>query len=345
VKIALLTVTRGTVSGGYAKYLQEVVPRMAVHPDVAELRVYVPREMAGRSALYRPWTNLGDLRREVVEWKPDVAFIPNFVTLDLGTIPVVTMVQNMEPLERPFAGNAPLEALRNVARRAAARQGCRRARRIIAVSNHVRDFLVASWRIDPERIGVVYHGVDLPAERRRPAGWPDGVPPSEVLFTAGSIRPARGLEDLAGLPRLIAIAGGVDPGAERYGRRMKRAIDRAVWLGRLTAAEMAWCYANAGLFVMTSRAEACPNIVLESLAHGSLCVSTNKAPMPEFYRDAAIYYRGGDRRDLARAVGEALSLGPDAANDLRARARARADDFTWDATTEATVRELRRATG
>jgi len=342
MKIALLTLTRGSVSGGYAKYLQEVVPRLAAHTEVEAIRVYVPREMASRDASYLPWQTLGALRREVVAWKPDVVFIPSSVTLDAGGIPIVNLSHNMEPLERPLAGNAPVEALRNLVRAAVARQALRRARRIIAASNHVRDFLVARWRIDPDRIGVVYHGVDLPPDTVRPAALQDV---GEFLFTGGSIRPARGLEDLADVPGVVAIAGSADPGTVRYARRMRRELGNAVWLGKITPAEMAWCYENARLFVMTSRAEACPNTVLEALAHGCLSVSTDKAPMPEFYGDAALYYRGGDRRDLARAVGEALRLSPAAAAELREKARARSRHFTWDRTTEATVRELRRALG
>ncbi len=347
MRIALLTITRGTVSAGYAKYLDEIVPRLRAASDVEELRVYVPAAMASRDATHRAWSDLRSLRAEVLAWRPDVVFIPSSVYLDLPDIPLVTMVHNMEPLEVPFDGNSAGDALRNVARAYVGRRACAKSARVIAVSQHVRDFLVDRWKVDAEKVGVVYHGVDLPESMRRPAAVPD----APFLFTGGSIRPARGLDDLAGaLPLLprdlhVVIAGGADAGSMKYAAQLRARMNdpRVVWLGRVPAEEMAWCFANARLFAMTSRAEACPNTVLESLALGSLNVSTDKAPMPEFYRDAALYYQRRDARDLGRAMNEALALDESAANALRARARARSQDFTWDATLDGALRELRLA--
>jgi glycosyltransferase involved in cell wall biosynthesis len=346
MRIALLTLTRGAVSGGYAKYLREIVPRLRAHSEVEELHVYVPPALANADPTWRTWTTVRSLRSEVAAQRPDVVFIPSAFHVDFGSIPVVTMIRNMEPLERPFAGNAPADAIRNAARAAMARRACRRSQRIIAVSNHVRDFLANRWKIDPASIGVVYHGVDVP-----PADFGGTTPVAALkdppfLFTAGSIRPARGLEDLLGLPHAIAIGGAVDSGATRYAARLRRAFQhagtRVNWLGRLTPAEMSSYFASAQLFIMTSRAEACPNTVLEAMAHGCLSVSTDQPPMPEFYGDTALFYRRGDRSDLARAVEEALRLNPSSAADLRERARLRAARFPWTATVEGTLRELRR---
>ncbi len=281
---------------------------------------------------------------------PDVVFIPSSVHLDFGAIPVVTMVRNMAPLELPFGGSSLADAPRNLVRFFLARRACRRSERVIAVSNHVRDFLVDRWKLDPQRVAVVYHGVDAGRPGRRPEALPDDGSP--FLFTAGSVRPARGLEDLADtisqIPAgyRIVIAGEPDRETERYASRLRRrfASEQVLWLGHLAAQEMAWCFKNAHLFVMTSRAEACPNTVLEALAHRCLSVSTDQPPMPEFFHDAAVFYRRGDQRDLARAIGQCLALTESARNEMRERAIARSRCFTWASTVGGTLRELRRAT-
>jgi glycosyltransferase involved in cell wall biosynthesis len=305
---------------------------------------------------YRTWPLGDDMRgfrelpRAVAALAPDVIFIPTARVLRAGRTPVVTMVRNMEPLEVPFGGNTLAEGLKNVARAAAARVACRRADRVIAVSQHVRDFLVDRWHIPEERVGMVYHGIDQP-------GNAPAVPLTQerFLFTAGSIRPARGLEDvIEAMAELqedlhLVIAGAVDRGAEHYAARMrslagrKRVSSRIRWAGHLDAASMSWCFRNAAAFVMTSRAEACPNTVLEALANGAVSVSTDHPPMPEFFGDTATYYSERDPGHLAVQLGHVLAMPESAREQRRDAARTRVARFTWEATARATVAELRRA--
>jgi glycosyltransferase involved in cell wall biosynthesis len=355
MRIVLLTLTRGSVSGGFRKYLECLVPLLRKEPGVESVEVFVPPQMVRPG--YRTWPLGDDLRgfrelpRAVAALEPDVIFIPTARVLRAGRTPVVTMVRNMEPLEVPFGGNTLAEGLKNVARAAAARLACRRADRVIAVSRHVRDFLVERWHIPQERIGTVYHGIDRPGYDQ-PA---EPLTPERFLFTAGSIRPARGLEDviaaMAELPEdlHLVVAGAVDRGAEHYAARMrslaekKRISSRIRWAGHLDAASMSWCFRNAAAFVMTSRAEACPNTVLEALANGAVSVSTGHPPMPEFFGDAATYYSERDPRHLAVQLGHVLELPESAREERRDAARARAAHFTWEATARATVAELQRA--
>jgi glycosyltransferase involved in cell wall biosynthesis len=239
------------------------------------------------------------------------------------------------------------------------RRACRRATRIIAVSNHVRAFLTEHWSLAPDKVGVVYHGVgggDAPAPRRPAPLAALGEP---FLFTAGSIRPARGLIDMVEAmgrlrqthPNLVAVvAGAVDYGMERHARRLERRAselgvsDRIIRVGRLDAAGMRWCYEHAAAFVMTSRAEACPNITLEAMSFGCACISVDRPPMPEFFLDSAEYYATGNSGQLADAIARLLA-DPDRARLLRASAVTRASQFDWDDTAQRTVEELKAALG
>jgi glycosyltransferase involved in cell wall biosynthesis len=356
MRIAILILTRGNVSGGFRKYLERLVPLLREQDEVDSVDVVVPPAMAHHGDLTWPERDelrgFRELKRRVAALDPDVLFIPTARFLRAGRKPVVTMVRNMEPLEIPFGGNTAVEGMKNVARAAAARIACRRADRVIAVSEHVRDHLVARWDIAEERVGTVRHGVDVAVhEVSRPAS----IPEQPFLFTAGSIRPARGLEDviaaMAALPKSLhlVIAGSVDRGAEHYASKMRAlATDRGVasrivWAAQLDAASMAWCFRNAQVFVMTSRAEACPNVVLEALANGALSVSTDHPPMPEFFAEAATYYRARDAGHLAMRLNESLALSVPRRAELRDAARARAALYSWESTARATVGELQRA--
>jgi len=369
VNLAIVNLTAGGLSGGYVKYLRNVVPRLAADPRIHRLEVGLPPQAPAGLVPGVPtftWP-LDDARRAyrglkagLARLDPDVLFIPTARWLDASGVPTVVMVRNMEPLTVPFAGNTVLEGVKNLARARAARVACRRATRVLAVSEHVRDFLALRWNLAPGKIGVVYHGVEPPAEGAAPVS-PAALAASgsaPFLFTAGSIRPARGLDDAIRalalppdghpLPRLV-IAGRPDPGTRRYQRRMTGLAGslgvsgRVVWTGQLTEPEMAWCFRHCEAFVMTSRAEACPNVALEAMSHGCRVVSTGQPPMPEFFGAAARYYRGGDARDLARAVRELLDERPEASRDRREAARARAAGFRWADTAARTIDELARA--
>ncbi len=370
--VALANVTNGSLSGGSRKYLEVVAPMLANHPAISRLDLFVPPQAvdALHNDIRLDWESWaqGDvargfrgLRSELKKRRPDVVFIPSARWLNCGSLPVVAMVRNMEPLAVPFAGNPWLETLRTWARRWVARRACRKADRIIAVSDFVNDYLVNTWRLPADKVATVYHGIDLPGsgdEVRCPGALKELARP--FLFTAGSIRPYRGLEDaIAALPEILqqcgdlrlVIGGETEPAMRPYRDRLQRQAeslgcgDRVIWCGKLNQAEMAWCFQQCRVFLMTSRVEACPNTVLEAMSQSCISVSTSCPPMPEMYGETALFYDAGDTRRMASQVRTALNLDSARRNALQAAAHRRAAGFSWQRTVEDTVRELLRAAG
>lgn len=352
MRIAVANITGGGLSGGYRKYLQRLMPRLAADRRIDRLTVFIPSgsavtlDAALDARTYEP-TDRG-VRALIAEMRalaPNVVFVPTARFVETG-VPLVTMVRNMEPLMVPFGGNTWREGIRNLGRAGQAKRASRSATRVIAVSRFVRDFLVNRWSIPSERVGLVYHGVD-------PVASTDVRKP-RTLFTAGSIRPARGLEDainaLAHLPEHfdLRIAGRVDQGAEGYAKQLHAlarhsgVARRVTFLGQLNAGQMHEELARCGVFVMTSRAEACPNTALEAMSAGAAVVSVDHEPMPEFFVDTALYYSLADAQGLANRVLAIVEGRVDHAA-LAARARERAAQFTWDATCDGTIHELERA--
>jgi glycosyltransferase involved in cell wall biosynthesis len=250
--------------------------------------------------------------------------------------------------------NDPIKhRIANRLRRLEGRLATRSAQRLIAVSGYVRDFLVQKWRLNPNRISVVYHGSDHSngaGLASKPRALPDAFPP--FLLVAGSTKPSRGLEDmlaaLAGLPEPrppLVVAGSAEPPFGNYERLLKgRAHDLSkgapiFWLGKLEPQEMAWCYQNALLFVMTSRVEACPNIALESMSFGCPSIAADNKPLPEMYSDAALYYHPRQPDSLTARLME-LMKSADLRAALSRAGQARAQRFTWNQCAEATVQAL-----
>ncbi len=362
VRVALVNLTSGGLSGGYRKYLQQLVPRLAVHPKISQLEILSPYGVKfdrSQFATYWEWPSTDrligfrSLKRRLQHLKPDVVFIPT-ARIVSSECPIVVMVRNMEPLVAPFSGNSTSESVRNLARRTTARRSCRRATRIIAVSSFVRDFLVQRWEIPNSRIAVVAHGVEPPLGESQMTRPPlrSKDPAEPWFFAAGSIRPARGLEDAIDAVAILRdrnIAGSLiiaGEGNKHYFRTLTdRVADRAVqdritWVGELSAPQMAWCYARCAAFLMTSRVEACPNTALEALSYGAPCISTTEPPMPEFFGPDAAYYQAGDGKLLATKIQHVLGMGSIARSQLSVSNQSRVAEMSWDKTTDATVTQL-----
>ena len=370
MRVAIVNLTGGGLSYGYIKYLSETLPLMLRHPRLSEIFVFVRTGFSPLFAGILPPECLRQfrgglqgrrqLRRDILQIAPDVVFFPGNQWMNLGKIPSVAMVQSMLPMVMPFGGNCCLDIVKNLLRARLTRTACQRAHRVIAVSDYVRQFLVEAWHIAPDRIGMIYHGVNpaLPPEAQK---IPGNVPrewSGEFLFTAGSMHPYRGLDDVIqalavlssqGVRPPLVIAGGADHTQLPYLKRMQNLAEKLgvqpqiAWTDHLNAAEMSWCYSHCRLFLMTSRVEACPNTALEAMSHGAFCLAADNPPLPEFFQEAALYYRPKSGAALAQAISAALAYSPEAATRMRLRAKQRAGDFTWEKTLDRTVHELELA--
>jgi glycosyltransferase involved in cell wall biosynthesis len=108
---------------------------------------------------------------------------------------------------------------------------------------------------------------------------------------------------------------------------------------------MAWCFRNSLGFVMSSRLEACPNLVLEAMANGAVSLSTTHPPMPEIYGETASFYQAGDAEGLQRAMENVASMSPDERHASRQAAQVRAGEFSWSVAADRTIKQLQLALG
>lgn len=374
MRVAILNITNGNLSGGYKKYLRYLLPKIANNPKISYVLVGLPKATLSDFKSNIPNISLIELsikrlsftataiddssRKHIESFKPDVIFIPTARWWKMKNVPTVTMVRNMEPLAKSDI-NPVKEKIINWIRAKEAYKSALKSDRVIAVSNFVREVMIKDWNSTTEKIGLVYHGVEKEDSRllERPKNIPDALL-GRFLFTAGSIRPARGTEDvLSALKYLsddslisgLVIAGETNPNMVKYQNQLKDWIrknhlsSRVCWVGKLNEQEIAWCYKNCLAFIMTSRVEACPNIALEAMANGCICISANTPPMPEFFKDWAFYYPPGDGKALSQAINLALGIDSYKKSELSEGAKKRAAEFSWDICAEKTVSELEKA--
>ena len=368
MRIAVVNLTGGGISGGYRKYLQNILPLMVKDERVDALEVYMPAGHTGICSndaltLYRiPAGNVSNntawLRNELAVRQPDVVYIPSAMWINCGHTPVVTMIQNMEPLVAPFQGNPLKECIKNIGRYMANLYACRRACRVIAISRFVKTYLNEKWRVASDHIGLVYHGIDLTTQPSTDDHDVIASPKSfPFLFTAGSIRPARGLEDIIRAlailkterPAQLVIGGNVDPGMETYFTKLKKMAEnlgiaeRIHWTGKLNDSAMSWYLKNCEAFIMTSRVESFGMIAGEAMAHGCVCISSDNPCLPEIFGSAALYYPPKDFTALAKHIQIVVSMGQAERAKMSSAAKDIASRFSWEICAQKTVDELQKA--
>ena len=372
MRIAIINLTAGGMSGGYKKYLRNMIPLMARDAKVESILCASPANLKVHT-WFQPYDNVkfanclpynlfhrGDpvLKRELEKFSPDVIFLPIERYLSFNNVPVVNMIQNMLPMVS-VSNNPFHEKIRNYVQRYIAKMSVRKVQRVIAISNYVREYLIYKWGVNDELIGVVYHGVDQPAEKghKRVAGIPSAWE-NMFLFTAGSIDPYRGLEDIIfainllnsrGIRVPLVIAGNARPSMSNYHNKLKDMITKMnlnpyiYWTGFLDEKEMSWCYTNCKAFIMTSRVESFGMIAGEAMAHGCVCVSADNPCLPEIFGSAALYYKPKDYHALANAIMEVLSWDEAKRKQMSDRARRRAAQFSWEVCAQKTVDQLQLA--
>lgn len=144
------------------------------------------------------------------------------------------MVRNAIPLVYfPFEYSFK-DKLKVLAQRIEIKIAIKRADKTIAVSNFVKDFLIKKWGILEEQITVIYHGHDLFNLKGQKPNLISENWKGKFLFTAGSIQPYRGLEDILLAMKYLefqdvkikglVIAGEVYPKMFSYQNRLKNWI-------------------------------------------------------------------------------------------------------------------------
>jgi UDP-glucose:(heptosyl)LPS alpha-1,3-glucosyltransferase len=218
-----------------------------------------------------------------------------------------------------------------------------RLRAVVCNSKMVRDEIRRAFRVPPEKLHVIYNGVDLehfhPRERERLRGAARaelGCQPRDTVFLhVGSGFARKGLD--AAIDALAAAASqafwlavaGRDRDMDRFRKRARAAgVSRRVHFlgGREDVRPL---YAAADCFILASRYDPFPNTVLEALAmglpaivssrcgaaeiiepgvNGWLCEPDDATGLARLLRAADAAVRGAGMGAAARASAEPLGM-------------------------------------
>jgi glycosyltransferase involved in cell wall biosynthesis len=233
-----------------------------------------------------------------------------------------------------------------------------RGDRVIAISRFVAAHAAATYGVDDDRLRVIDRGVDL--ENFHPdrvtasrivqlaEAWrlPDGAP---VVMLPGRLTSWKGhevlIEALSWLGRRDTVCLFIGSGSARYRTTLQQQIATLGLTGMFRfidhCADMPAAYMLADVVVSAStRPEGFGRVIAEALAMGRPAIATEHGGANEIVLPGVTGWLvpPGDAKALARALHEALALGPEERADLAERAIASVTGrFSRDEMTRRTI--------
>lgn len=354
---------------GIGRYTFSLIRELAEIDRENEYILFLSRE---RFASYRapgpnfrtveaaiPWFTVREqllLPRLVARERLDLMHYPHLTVPLISTTPCVVTVHDLNYLndEAIFVGGAAGSRVRRSVLRAGYRlelAKARRARRLIAVSEHTRQTVVRALHVDPARVAVTYEAADTPGRVE-----PDNSVlqrnrlDSPFFLYVGAAYPYKNLARLIdafariGGDHKLVLAGD----QEHFGRALRKraatagVAQRAVFPGRVSEAELAALYGGALAYVFVSFFEGFGLPGLEAMSAGVPVIAANAASLPEIYGDAARYCDPHAVESIAGALEEVAS-NHELRNRLVRLGRQRAAGFSWRRTAEQTLGVYREA--
>ncbi len=228
-----------------------------------------------------------------------------------------------------------------------------RARHVIAVSEHTRNDVIELLNVRPERLTVVYSGVDSsfrplpPAERDRFRQTVlNGRP---YILHVGTLEPRKNLDVLIrafgamrrqlNLCHALALVGARGWMYESLFRLVTELElhDHVYFVDFVHPSELPLWYNCADLFVYPSAYEGFGLPVLEAMACGVPAVTSASSGPQELAGSACLTVEPGSQESLEVAIARGLQ-DTELREGMRQEGVRRARQFTWDETARATVR-------
>jgi glycosyltransferase involved in cell wall biosynthesis len=217
------------------------------------------------------------------------------------------------------------------------RRGMHRADKVIAVSNYTRNIVISRYAVPPEKVEVVYNGVEF----EQPADFPAQTLPAKkdkIVLFLGRITMQKGPEYfLQAAKRVLEKIGNVKFIMAGTGDMLYRSVEMAASLGIghkvlftrfLTGADVDRAYKMADLYVMPSVSEPFGITPLEALRNGVPVLISKQSGISEVLQNA-LKVDFWDISQMANKIVAVLNR-PPLHNVLRNNGSTEVHKFRWE---------------
>jgi len=277
------------------------------------------------------WTQIR-LAAEMTVNKPDVLFIPVHV---LPLIHPQNSVVTIHGLEYEYYPEMyPWRHLRYL--QWSTKYALKNARQIIAVSENTKNDLVKLYGGRPEKIEVIYHGVEIPNSKFQ-------TKQPYILFIGrleakkniqGLIKAFNLLKKKYQIPHKLILVG-----PRGYGYENPKFRDDIIEKGYISQEEKWQLLKSADLFALPSFYEGFGIPILEAQAAGCPVITSNVSSMPEVAGQGAILIDPKNIEEIAEAMYKIISHSQ-LKKDLIAKGEQNVKRFSWPKCANQTLKIL-----
>lgn len=217
--------------------------------------------------------------------------------------------------------------------------------KIIVPTTFVKADILKHYRVDAQKIHVIYEGVDMvesQALSREKVLTKYGLTGKYFLYV-GSVYPhknlSRVIEAAASVRTTLAIVCARSVFKERLEKlvREKNAQDYVKFLGFVPDAELRVLYQNSTAYVFASLMEGFGLPGLEAMAAGTVVVASNIPVFKEVYSKAAVYFNPYDFSDIAKKMELVLDMSDHRRQEIIAEGKKLAASYSWKKMAEETL--------
>ncbi|KKQ72181.1 MAG: group 1 glycosyl transferase [Candidatus Peregrinibacteria bacterium GW2011_GWC2_39_14] len=230
-----------------------------------------------------------------------------------------------------FPGRKNKSCLKKLAYNIVLKTVTKKAKKIIAVSEHTKKDLIKILKIKSEKISVIYEGIGEEFQRVKPKEVLEltkqkyGIDKPCILYTGvyryhknitGLLKAFKILKDKFHAPHKLVITGREDPYYPDV-RRMAHDLglkDDVIFAGLVPEEDLIALYSCADLHALPSFYEGFGFTPLEAMACGTPTAVSHTSSLPEICGKAAIFFDPHDIKEMASTLHKAL-----ADEDLRKR--------------------------
>ena len=283
------------------------------------------------------------------KYKPDIMFEPAHTIPLLSVGKIVVTCHDLAFIHFPYL-YTPFERIYH---RFCMWFSVRRASRIITISEYTKNDLIKYYKINPEKIKVIYLGVNKEKfAKKYKLNSSIKIPTSKYIFYAGRLETKKNIVNQIKAFKLIAekdkSISFVLAGKWGYGRKeientikgLTEDIKKRIYLtGYISDTEYISFLQNASIFSFVTYFEGFGLPILEAMACQTPVICSNISSLPEIAGNAALLVNPKNIDEIAKNYHKILSNAKIRQNLIR-QGLNRIKDFSWQKTAEETLKVL-----
>ena len=217
-----------------------------------------------------------------------------------------------------------------------------KASKVITISNSSKSDIIKSYRLNPEKVVVVYPGIK--SETNSKSKMKNS---KKYILFVGTLQPRKNLVRLieafsklnSDLELLVIGKKGwqyeeILDAPKRYG-----VSERIKFLHDVSEGELPQYYKNAEMLVLPSLYEGFGLPVLEAMSYGCPIITSNRSSLPEAGGDAVLYVDPENVSDIAEKMNKLLS-DDSLRQELIKKGNEQVKKFSWEKAAKETLRVL-----